>query len=111
MVSVHAMLMEAVNPINESVPCSLKVSSSSPVAAEEENIFTIVRGTSSPGNPIYLVKLPMIPARKSRNPDARRIPTAIMSPTNVGIILITVKKPLLAPLIKTSYTFTFIIQP
>ena len=51
-VSVQHMEMEAISPRRESVPNSLNTSRSSPVAAEEENIFTTVRGTSSPGNPM-----------------------------------------------------------
>ena len=47
--------MDAISPIRESVPYSLKMSKSSPVAAEEENIFTRVRGTREPGNPMYAV--------------------------------------------------------
>ncbi len=111
MVSVQAMLIDAMSPRMESVPYSLYVSSNRPVAADEENIFTMVRGTSSPGNPTYLEKLPIISARKSRKPEARRTPTATISPTRVGMIFMTVKNPFLAPLIKVSYTSTFIMQP
>lgn len=99
MVSVQDILIDAISPILESVPYSLKISSKSPVAADDENIFTIVSGTSSPGNLKNFVNLPMNSARKSRNPDALRIPTAVINPTSVGIIFMTVKNPLRAPLI------------
>ena len=93
--------MEAVSPRNESVPYSLYTSRRSPEAAEEENIFTIASGTSSPGNPIYAVNRPRRPARKSRNPEARRMPTAVIRPIKVGRIRITVRKPLFCPLHKS----------
>ena len=96
------MDMEAISPSRESLPYSLKMSRRRPVAAEEENIFTMVSGTSSPGKPMYAVKWPMIDDRKSRKPEARRIPTATMRPMRVGMIFMTVKKPLFAPLIKLS---------
>ena len=41
-------------------------------AALEENIFTIVSGTSWAGNPTAPVSLPSCPPSISRNPDARR---------------------------------------
>ena len=74
------------------------------MAAEEENIFTIVSGTSSPGKPMYEENCPIAEERKSRKPEARRIPTAAISPISVGIRRITVRKPLFAPLINVSYT-------
>ena len=37
------------------------------------------RGTSSPGNPIKFVNFPMKEEITSRNPDARRIPVAVIS--------------------------------
>ena len=86
----------------ESVPYSLKMSSTSPVAAEEENILTIVSGTSCTGNPICTTNLLTTSAKKSKNPEALNTPTATISPINVGIILITVKNPCLAPFIKCS---------
>ena len=89
-------------PRRESVPYSLKMSSKSPVAAEDENIFTMVSGTSSPGKPILAVKCPMIEEKKSRKPEARKIPTATIRPISVGMILMTVKNPLRAPLMKLS---------
>ena len=42
------------------------------------------------------------PEMKSRNPEARSIPTAAISPISVGMIRTTVKKPLFAPLINVS---------
>ena len=80
----------------------LKISRRSPVAADEENIFTIVSGTSSPGKPILPVKFSSRPEMKSRNPEARSIPTAAISPISVGMIRTTVKKPLFAPLLNVS---------
>ena len=88
MVSVQDIEIDAINPSLESVPYSLKISRSNPVAAEEENIFTRVRGTNSPGKPIYSVIFPIRRAKNSRNPDARRMPTATISPISVGMILI-----------------------
>ena len=49
MVSVQDIEIDAISPSLESVPYSLKISRSNPVAAEEENIFTRVRGTNSAG--------------------------------------------------------------
>lgn len=111
MVSVQDILIDAINPSRESVPYSLKISRSKPVAAEEENIFTMVRGTNSPGNPRYFVNFPIISDRKSRKPEALNIPTAVISPIKVGMIFITVRNPFLAPLIKTLYTFTLRNKP
>lgn len=99
--------MDAINPSVESVPYCLNMSSNSPVAADEENNFTIVSGTSSSGNPMCSVTLPMDLDIKSSRPDARKIPTAVINPINVGMILITVKNPLFAPLINVLYTLTF----
>ena len=90
MVSVQHMDMDAIRPMRESVPNSLKISRSRPVAAEEENIFTTVSGTSSPGNPIWSVSRPIWEAIISRNPDALKIPTAIISATIVGMIFTTI---------------------
>ena len=75
--------MDAISPSRESVPYSLKISRSNPVAAEDENIFTIVSGTNSPGNPMYFVNFPIASDRKSRKPDALNIPTAVIRPINV----------------------------
>ena len=72
------------------------------VAAEEENIRTIDSGTNCAGKPIYEVILPILFARKSRKPDALKIPTATINPTSVGIILITVTIPFLAPFTNSS---------
>lgn len=99
---MHAMEIEAASPIKESVPYFLKRSRSNPVAADEENIFTRERGTSSPGKWIYLVNDPIKEERKSKNPDARKMPTAVIRPIKVGMILKTVEKPVLAPIIKLS---------
>ena len=84
------------------VPYSLKTSNRRPVAADDENIFTTVSGTSSPGKPMISEKFPTKSDKKSRKPEARKIPTATISPIRVGMILITVKKPFFAPLTKVS---------
>jgi len=89
----------------------LNTSSKSPVAADDENIFTSVNGTSSPGNPIFPVNCCISPARKSRNPDALNTPTATIRPISVGIIFNTVANPSLAPFTKVSYTSTFFSTP
>lgn len=54
------------------------------------------------GKPILPVKFSSRPEMKSRNPEARSIPTAAISPISVGMIRTTVKKPLFAPLINVS---------
>ena len=66
-------------------------------AAEEEKIFTTVRGTSSDGYPIHSVKKPIFSAIQSRNPEALRMPTATIRPDRVGNISTAVFKPLFAP--------------
>ena len=55
-------------------PMVLKISSTSPVAAEEENIFTNISGTSSEENPSLSATPPNSPPTNSRNPDARKRP-------------------------------------
>ena len=72
------------------------------MAAEEENILTMVSGMSSPGKPIWEENRPIRTARKSRKPEARRIPTAAISPISVGMRRMTVRNPLRAPLMKVS---------
>ena len=57
------------------------------------------RGTSSPGNPIKFVNFPMKEEITSRNPDARRIPVAVISPIRVGTSRMTVRQPFFAPVI------------
>ena len=90
MVSVELMMREVRSPVRLSGPYSLKISRTSPVAAEEENILMSKRGMigagiSAPENS-RLHRLPT----KSRKPEARRTPTAIISPIIVGAIEITV---------------------
>ena len=48
-------IIEAVRPIYESGPKAENISVSRPVAADDENIFIIIRGTSSDGNLIISV--------------------------------------------------------
>ena len=102
MVSVQLIITEAIKPMRESVPYSLNKSKRSPVAAEDENIFTIARGTNSEGKPMYDVNFPKTLESKSKNPEALKIPTAVINPISVGIILITVESPLLAPFTNSS---------
>ena len=59
-------------------------------AAEEENIRINVRGTSSAGKCRKDAAGARRPDIRSRNPDARSIPTATISPTRVGIIFRTI---------------------
>lgn len=105
MVSVQAMEIEAARPRKESGPYFLKTSKSNPVAAEEENILTRERGTNLAGKWMYFVNGSIEAQRKSKNPEALKIPTAVISPINVGMILKTVENPFLAPTINVSYTF------
>ncbi len=72
------------------------------MAAEDENILTMESGMSSPGNPMCEENCPIRDARKSRKPDARRMPTAAIRPIRVGMSRITVRNPLRAPLMKVS---------
>ena len=61
MVSVQLNMTEAAIPTKESHPASLYKSTSSPVAAEEENILTMAMGISSEG-PHALAGFDVIPA-------------------------------------------------
>ena len=70
-----------------------------------------VRGTSSAGNPIFSVTGRTRSPRNVRNPEARKIPTAVMSATRVGIMPTTVLSPSLAPFTKSSYTFDLFTTP
>ena len=45
------------------------------------------------------------PEKKSKKPEARKIPTAVINPTKVGRISMTVKNPLFAPFKKSPNTF------
>ena len=108
MVSVQLNMTEAAIPTN---PASLYKSTSSPVAAEEENILTMAMGISSEGIPICFVQPMQVVEMKSNSPEALRIPTATISPTSVGRIPTTVCMPSFAPFKKSSYTFFFIRMP
>ena len=108
MVSVQLNMTEAAIPTKESHPASLYKSTSSPVAAEEENILTMAMGISSEGIPICFVQPMQVVEMKSNSPEALRIPTATISPTSVGRIPTTVCMPSFAPFKKSSYTFFFI---
>ena len=67
------------------------------MAALEENIFTMERGTRAEGKPVGFRR----DARVSRKPEARRIPTPVIRPINVGMIFTTVFKPSKAPVTKS----------
>ena len=53
----------------------------------EEGVKVVTTGAGSPNGS---VSLPSSPPKNSRNPEARRIPTAIIRPISVGMISITV---------------------
>jgi len=94
-------------PILESGPNSLKISRRNPVAALAENRRTTASGTSCTGNPIPAKSLPRISESHLRKPDARRIPTAVISPTSVGRIANAVWIPSPAPRTKSPYASLF----
>lgn len=98
------MIIEIIFPIRESGPCVLKISSTSPVAAEFEIIRTKMTGTISAG--IFKISAGIFKnsAAASKKPDARKIPTAVISPINVGKIPATVFIPSDAPFKKLSKT-------
>ena len=96
------MLMEAMVPMRESVPYSENKSRTRPVAAEEENIRTMERGTNGAGKPTSSAGLERRLERKSRNPLARRTPTPTIKPMRVGRMEATVFMPFLAPRTKSS---------
>ena len=83
-------MMDAIFPNIESAPYSLYISKRRPVAAEDENILTTVTGISSGGKPSQPIPRPSSPEKHSRKPEARRIPTATISPISVGMIPMTV---------------------
>ncbi len=101
MVSVQLIIIDAASPIKESVPYVLNKSNRSPVAAEEENILTMAAGINSIGICSEPANRSKIPVRKSKKPDARKMPTAVISPTSVGKMSMTVKKPSFAPFRKS----------
>ena len=63
------------------------------MAALEENIFTMERGTRAEGKPVGFRRFSRRDARASRKPEARRIPTPVIRPISVGMIFTTVFKP------------------
>ena len=71
------------------------------MAALEENIFTMERGTRAEGKPVGFRRFSRRDARASRKPEARRIPTPVIRPISVGMIFTTVFKPSKAPVTKT----------
>ncbi len=60
------------------------------MAAEEENILTSISGTSSEENPSLSATPTNSPPTNSKKPEARKTPTATISPIKVGMICITV---------------------
>lgn len=109
--SVKTYIKEVTIPRYESGPYLLKISSTIPVAAEEENIFTIVTGISSPGKPKGLVIFPSHFPKNSIKPDSLKTPTATISPINVGKTFATVFNPSAAPETKSSYIFLLLLIP
>ena len=71
------------------------------VEVAEENIFTMERGTRAEGKPVGFRRFSRRDARASRKPEARRIPTPVIRPINVGMIFTTVFKPSKAPVTKS----------
>jgi hypothetical protein len=83
-------MIEVVMPIRESGPWFLKISSTSPVAADDENILINISGINSEEKPNCFVTPANNFPRKSRKPEARSTPTATIRPIRVGMICITV---------------------
>ena len=88
-------------PQKESGPLVLNMSNRIPVAADEENIFTVPNDTSSSGNPISLLKGDIKETSISMAPEARNTATAHISPAREGKTPITVLSPCTAPSVKT----------
>ena len=111
MVSVLLIIIDAAIPLKESGPKVLNMSRSIPVAAEEENIFVMLMGTSAEGNPVNWIIGDIILQTKSIAPDERKIPTAVINPISDGNIDAVVFNPSYAPEINTSKISTFFIYP
>ena len=103
-VSVLLMSTDAISPREESVPYSLNMSSTSPVAAELDTRRTRTTGTIWGGICKRAAGILSSSPRKSRKPDALRTPTDTISPTRVGRIPATVFMPSFAPSMKSSST-------
>ena len=72
------------------------------MAALEENIFYDGEGEpGAEGKPVGFRRFSRRDARASRKPEARRIPTPVIRPINVGMIFTTVFKPSKAPVTKS----------
>ena len=78
--------MAAIKPVVDSVPYSLKISRSRLAAALDEKRRTSARGTISPGIPRGLRIFPRRSPIYFKRPEARRTPTAVISPIKVGQI-------------------------
>lgn len=89
----------------------MNISRSIPVAAEEENIFVMLMGTSADGNPVRRLIGDTILQRKSIAPDERKMPTAVINPIRDGNMDAVVFNPSYAPEIKASKISTFFIYP
>ena len=103
-VSVLLISREAISPRLESVPNSLKMSSTRPVAAELDTRRTRITGTIWGGRWTRAAGAFNTSPRKSRKPEARSTPTDTISATSVGKMPATVLIPSLAPSRKSSIT-------
>lgn len=103
--------MEEVNPAKESGPISLKISRRNPVAAEEENRRTKIRGMRRAGKENACSKGVKSDSKKERIPQARRAETALMRPISAGAVFNTVRKPLSVPDVNKSKTGSFFKIP
>ena len=108
MVSELLNITDASIPMYESGPKLLYISKSSPTAAEDENIFTVISGTSSFGSfnssAAGARTFPII----SSPPEALNIPTAVISPIKVGSIPRVTSKPSFTPFIKSPNISVFL---
>ena len=108
---MQLIIMDVNIPVLESGPYSRKISRTSPVAAEEENILMNISGTTSLPSPHLSRLSPKSVPISDKKPDARSTPTATISPISVGMIFTTILRPSTAPYTKQSYTSTFFIIP
>ena len=72
MVSVQDPIKDTISPLLLSGPYSLKISKTSPVAAEEENIFTIAAGRSTEGKTSSGMIFPNQTARSVRKQGVKK---------------------------------------
>ena len=103
--------MDALNPIKESGPASLKISSKNPVAAEVEKRRTKIKGISLAGKEISFSRGRNRFSKKWSIPDARRADTALIRPISAGAVFNTVRNPRSVPSVKRSKTGSFFNMP